>query len=229
MSTWIKVARSHLVDQKTYIVLPWIILAASFLVIIALDGGAARHPLAQAYNLVVIYLEFFVVGILSIVRWLPFTLGLGVSRRGYYAGMTLLAVGLAAADGLALTVLQVIERATGGWGIALHFFRVPYILAGPWYLTWLTGFVGLSLMFGYGTWFGLVYKRWNLAGLLTFIAAQVTAGYAAWLALTRAHAWPAIGRFLTTISATGLTGLLAALAVTLAAGGYITAMRRLTV
>ena len=98
MSTWIKVARSHLADQKTYIVLPWLILAAGFLVIIALDGGAARHPLAQAYNLVVIYLEFFVVGILSIVRWLPFTLALGVSRRACYAGMTLLAVGLAAAD-----------------------------------------------------------------------------------------------------------------------------------
>ncbi|GEM_PF-2251711 len=45
---------------------------------------------------------------------------------------------------------------------------------------------------------------------------------------SHAHAWPAIGRFLTTLSAAGLTGLLAALAVVLLAGGYTT-MRRVTV
>jgi hypothetical protein len=33
-------------------------------------------------------------------------------------------------------VLQLIERATGGWGLRMEFFRVPYLLAGPWYLTW---------------------------------------------------------------------------------------------
>jgi hypothetical protein len=36
---------------------------------------------------------------------------------------------------------------------------VPYILAGPWYLTWLTSSVLLILMFIYGMWFGIVYRR----------------------------------------------------------------------
>ena len=45
---------------------------------------------------------------------------------------------------------------------------------------------------------------------------------------TDAHAWPAIGHFFTTISAAGLTGLLAAVAVMLLAGGYAT-IRRVTV
>jgi hypothetical protein len=45
---------------------------------------------------------------------------------------------------------------------------------------------------------------------------------------SHAHAWPAIGRFFTTLSAAGLTGLLAALAVMLLAGGYAT-MRHVTV
>ncbi len=85
-----------------------------------------------------------------------------MSRRSYYyTGTALLAVTLAAA-GLALTVLQAIERATGGWGVAMHFFRVSYILDGPWYLTWLTSFVALALLFVYGMWFGIVYRRWNL-------------------------------------------------------------------
>jgi hypothetical protein len=166
--------------------------------------------------------------VLSIGRSLPFAFALGVGRRSYYAGTALLAVSLAAVYGLALAVLQVIEQATGGWGVGLHFFRVAYILPGPWYLTWLTSFVLLALMFIYGMWFGLVYRRWNLLGLLAFIAALVIVLVPGIVITSHAHAWPAIGRFFTTLSAAGLTGLLAALAVMLLAGGYAT-MRRVTV
>ena len=94
-----------------------------------------------------IYVFLFVIGVSSVGRSLPFGLALGVSRRSYYTGTALLGVALAVVDGLALTVLQAIERATDGWGVHMHFFQVPYILDGPWYLTWLTSFVGLALLF----------------------------------------------------------------------------------
>jgi hypothetical protein len=57
----------------------------------------------------------------------------------------------------------------------VHFFRVPWIMDGPWYQAWLTSFVLLVLFFLYGMWYGLVYRRWNVPGLLAFIAAQVLA------------------------------------------------------
>jgi hypothetical protein len=230
MSAWIKVARFHLVDRLTLTVLPWAILAFDFavtLVILAMTGQT-NHTQSQSGAVVAIYVFFVVVGMLSIFRSLPFALALGVSRRSYYAGTALLAVAMGAVYGLALAVLQVIEQASGGWGVGLHFFRVAYILPGPWYLTWLTSFVLLSLMFVYGMWFGLVYRRWNLVGVLGFGAAQVTIGVAGALAATQAHAWPAIGSFFVTLSAAGLTGLLAALAAVLVAGGYAT-MRHVTV
>jgi hypothetical protein len=230
MSTWIKVARFHLVDRLTYTVLPSAILAFDFavnLVIVAMTGPTS-HSQSQTGAVFGIYLFFVVVGLLSISRSLPFALALGVSRRSYYAGTALLAVAIGAVYGLALTVLQVIEQASGGWRVGLHFFRVAYILPGPWYLTWLTSFALLSLMFVYGMWFGLVYRRWNLIGVLGFGAAQVTIGIAGALAATQAHAWPAIVGFFITLSAAGLTGLLAALALVLLAGGYAT-MRRVTV
>lgn len=79
--------------------------------------------LARGYNtqiptgaLAAIYLFFLIAGTLSIFRSLPFALALGVSRRSYYAGTALLAVALAAVDGLALAVLAVIEQASGGAG-----------------------------------------------------------------------------------------------------------------
>jgi hypothetical protein len=48
----------------------------------------------------------------------------------------------------------------------VYFFPVPYLLAGPSYLSSLTSFVGLALMFAWGMWFGIVYRGWNLPGLL---------------------------------------------------------------
>jgi hypothetical protein len=227
-STVVKVARFHLVDRLSYTAFPWAILTFDFAVSLAAAASRGGTSQTRSGAVAAIYIFFAVLGVISSFRSLPFAFALGVSRRSYYSGTALLAVSLAAVYGLALAVLQVIEQATNGWGVGLHFFRVPYILAGPWYLTWLTSFVLLAVMFVYGMWYGLIYRRWNLTGLLVFGAAQVTAVTAAALTATRAHAWPAIGHFFATLSAAGLTGLLAALAMVLLAGGYAT-MRRVTV
>lgn len=228
MTTWIKVARYHLVDRLTYTAGPWTILALDFAVFVVITTAQGRPAQPQSGALAAIYVFFYVIGALSIGRSLPFALTLGVSRRSYYTGTALLAAALAVADGLALALLQVIERATGGWGMNVRFFRVPYIMAGPWYLTWLTSSVGLGLMFAWGMWSGIIYRRWNLIGLLAFAAVQIAVLAAGIVIASHAHAWPAIGHFFTTLSVVGLTGLLAALAVVLLAGGYATT-RRVTV
>jgi hypothetical protein len=230
-STLVKVVRYHLLGWPFYVAVPWVVLAIDF-ALYRVGAGAAKPPApGQFYGsaaVFAIYIAFAIVGLVGMLRFLPFGFFIGVSRRAYYAGTVLLAVGLAAVYGLGLAVLQVIERATTGWGVRLHFFQVAYILAGPWYLTWLTSFVGLAVLFVYGMWYALVYWRWSVAGLLAFGAAQVIVGAAGALAATRTDAWPAIGRFFTTLGAAGLTGVLAALAAVLLAGGYAT-MRRVTV
>jgi hypothetical protein len=230
MSTWIKVARYQLTNRFGFVVLPWLILTLNFLISLVIAGaipvghGQARYTGALAS----IYVVLIVIGAGSISLQLPFALALGVSRRSFYAGTALLAVAVAAVYGLALTVLQLIERATGGWGLNLHFFRVSYLLAGPWYLSWLTSFVLLALMLAWGMWFGIVYRRWNLVGLLSFIAAQALALTAVLLIISGRNDWPSVGHFFTTLTIEGLSGLLSALTVALLAGGYAT-VRRLAV
>jgi hypothetical protein len=243
MNTPIKVVRYHLVNRVNYLVLPVAWLAFAFavdLVIFALipvnHQVLTAHGLVQvhdtagrnAWGLIAIGAVFVAVGVQSISRSLPFALALGVSRRSYYAGTALLAITLAVGYGLLLAVLQAIERGTGGWGESVHIFRVPYLLDGPWYLSWLTFSVALALLFGYGMWFGIVYRRWNLPGTLTLAATQVIVLLCAGLVITWSHAWTGTGHFFTTLSAAGLTGLLAALAAALLAGGYAT-IRRATV
>jgi hypothetical protein len=228
MSTWIKVARYQLTDRYLMVISPWLILALDFLITAAIVLGSSGGN-GQIYTgaLSGIYVVLVVNGALGIARQLPFALALGVSRRSFYIGTALLAVALAAVYGLALTALQLIERATGGWGLKMHFFRVQYFLAGPWYLSWLTFFVSLALMLIWGMWFGIVYRRWNLIGLFSFLAAQALAATVVLLAIG-AHGWSAAGHFFDTLTAAGLTGLLAALAVVLLAGGYAT-VRHVTV
>jgi hypothetical protein len=228
MNTWIKIARYQLTDRYVFVTGPWLILALGFLIALAWATSDPPLPGHAAYSgPAAIYIYLIGTGAFAIARQLPFALALGVSRRSFYAGTALLAVAVAAVYGLALTVLQLIERATGGWGPNLYFFRVPYLLDGPWYLTWLTSFVGLALMFAWGMWFGIIYRRWNLPGLLAFLAAQALAVTAV-LLIIGAHGWSSAGRFFTTLNIGGLTGLLAVLTVVLLAGGYAT-VRRLTV
>ncbi len=225
MSTWIRVARYQLTDRYVY-VWTWVGPALIFLLSLALAANGLGH--AAGAFLIVISFNFLQTGARSITRQLPFALALGVSRRAFYAGTALLAGAIAAVYGLAVTVLQVTERATGGWGLNLHYYRVPYLLAGPWYLNWLTSFAGLALLLAWGMWSAIIYRRWNLPGLLAFIAAQALALLAVVVITGRAHGWHGPGHFFTTLTTGGLTGLLAALAVAMLAGGYAT-IRRITV
>lgn len=230
MTTYLKVARYHLVQRLNYLILPWAILAFVFLVDVIILSATPAGNSSHRYvgGLASIFVLVYSLGVQSVARSLPFGLALGLSRRSYYLGTAVLAVALAAVAGVVITVGQAIERATDGWGIAMGFFRVPYILDGPWYLTWLTSFVALTLLFIYGMWFGLVYRRWSLVGLFAFLAAQITVLLIGALAATGTHAWHDVGHFFTALSAAGLTGLLAVITVVLFAGGFTT-MRRLTV
>jgi len=84
--------------------------------------------------------------------------------------------------------------------------------------------VGLSLVFVYGMWYGIVYRWWGTLGVLAFIAVQVLVA----LAVTFAYSWSGVGGHLASLSALDLTGVVAALTVVFLAGGHAT-IRRVTV
>jgi hypothetical protein len=224
----VNVARYHLVDRVTYLALPWGIMMFSFLVNVAIAATVPPPPGGQhTGGLATIYIFLLVCGAYSMTRSLPFGLMLGVSRRTYYLGTALLVAALGVlrprADGAAGR-----GGATGGWGLSLHFFRVPWIMDGPWYQTWLTSFVLLVLFFLYGMWYGLVFRRWSMPGLVAFIAAQVLVILVAVVAVSMTYNWSAVWHFFVMLTAPALTGVLAALAAVLGLGGFAS-IRRITV
>ena len=228
MNTWVKVARYHLAQPLVF-VMPWANLAFAFIVCLIVFS---QVPISSADTgsrwtgaVASLFCTVFAVSVQTIGRSLPFGLTLGLSRRSYYAGTALTGMVIAFVNAAGITVLQSIERATNGWGVTMSFFRVPYILNGPWYATWLTAFVAGTMLFIYGMWYGIVYRRWGLYGTVTFVAAQVLVALAGSLAVTWTHAWPSVGGFFTGVTALGLTGVIAALAVVLLAGGHATVRR----
>jgi hypothetical protein len=227
MNTVVKVARYNLMRPSNYVLLPWI-LPFAFAVGAATAGRQPGHN-ASGY-LLTFFVFFAIQAMQTIGGLLPFGLTLGASRRSFYSGTALFGLALALVSGLVLTVLQAIERATGGWGLSLHFFRVPYLLDGPWYATWLTSFVGLSALFVYGMWLGIVYFRWGPLGTVVFIAAQALVVVAVALAISLGHwhVFSTAGGSSPDLPALGLTGIVAALAVLVLAGGHAT-VRRTTV
>jgi hypothetical protein len=227
MNTWVKVARYQLVQPTYYLLLPWV-LPFAFAVGAVTVGRRPPHHAGQ--YLLTFFMYFAILGSQAIGRSLPFGLALGASRRSFYSGTALLGMALALVSGLVLTALQAIERATGGWGLSLHFFRVPFLLNGPWYVTWLTSAVGLFALFVYGMWYGIMNSRWGLLGTLAFIAVQVLVVVAGVIVVTVEH-WPvrsATGGSFAGLTALGLTGVVAALAVLLLVGGQA-AIRRAAV
>ena len=229
MNTLVNVGRYHLVDRFTWLALPWGIMAFSFLVNIGVALAVPTGPRGiYTGGLVSLYIFMLLCGALSMTRALPFGLMMGISRRTYYAGTALLVLTLAVVYGLGLTLLQVVERATNGWGLNLPYFRIPWILNGPWYETWLTSFVLLVAFVLYGMWYGLVFRRWSLPGLVAFIAAQIVVALLAVVAVSATHSWSGVGHFFTTVTALALTGVLALIALTMGFGG-LTTVRRVTI
>lgn len=226
MNTWIKVARFQLVNWILWVVAPWGFMAFAFAINLIASAAANHGGPNPTKSLAGFFAVYFVLGMLSISRSLPLALALGASRRSYYTGTALLAAALAVPYGGAITALQAIERATGGWGVHLLFFEVSYLFTGSWYLTWLTSFVALTLVFIYGLWFGIIFARWGRAGLLLFVGVQAAMLFAALSIAGSVRAWGSISNFFyTDLTAAGLTGVFAALAVVLFAGGYATIRR----
>ena len=120
-----------------------------------------------------------------------------------------------------------LERATGGWGLNGYFFTIPWIWdAGP-LSAGVFYFALAMLFFTVGFWGATIYKRFGSTVLVaTILAIGLLLVGLLWLA-GRLNAWTAVGAWLGTQGALGLSlwGLL--LIGVLAATSYLT-LRRAT-
>ncbi|MEV4950542.1 hypothetical protein [Paenarthrobacter nitroguajacolicus] len=227
MSRTLAVARMQLINKWTYIGWPLTILAASFLMSLAIfalipvtegkNGGGSQAPLWY----------FLVLGIQSMTLVFPFSQGLSISRRAFYLGT----LGLFSLIAVGMTVLYmlggVIERATNGWGVDGYFFNIPWVTDGPWYSTAAFFFVLMMFMFIIGFWFATIFKRWGTTGTLVSTLGTTVALIGAAALTTFLQGWGHVGGWFAQQTPLSISGWAALLCVILAAGSYTT-LRRAT-
>ncbi|WP_431727603.1 ABC transporter permease [Verrucosispora sp. TAA-831] len=194
MNRVLTVPRLQFVAWPSVVGWPWAILSLSFLINLAFFASMDGRDIEQTTGgLASIYVMMFIACINVITQDFPFAIGLGISRRSFYLGNVFSFGAQAVVYAGLLYLLAVIEEATGGWGVGLTFFGIPFLWVENPVLRFL-GFAIPFLLLGFlGIAIALVFKRWGVNGMLTLSTATlVVIGGAVVLATWRGW-WSAIG------------------------------------
>lgn len=223
-------ARLNLVDAGQRISGPWLILAVIFAMNLTIfwtirstveDGDGGGTGAFAAF--------FFIVAsgyLVAMTQVMPFALSLGITRRHFFAGVSLTMAAESLLHAVVLTVLQRLEQVTDGWGLQVGFFTMG-VLAQPnivlqvliFFVPLLTlGFVFIAL--------GAVFRRWGQFGIWAGAVAGTLVLGGLVVLITFRQAWPAVGRFLVeTPTLTLVAGYPLVLAVMAAVGGFLVVRR----
>jgi hypothetical protein len=226
----LNVARLNVTNPMTTLILPWVFVGAILLMNIAiwaLISFAAGSELADdafqyngALSFIYIYLGISAIQAMSVT--FPFALGYGVTRRDFYLGSSVTFVGLAIVYATGLTLLGVVERLTGGWGLDGRMFTAVYFAGEEaWYVQFWLFFCGLLFSLFLGSVFAAVWVRWKAVGLVTtfILLAFLLVGVAA--LLTLGGLWEDAWATLTRLGWVGASSASLAITALLALLGFV--------
>jgi hypothetical protein len=208
MNRVLTAARLQLVRPLVILGVPWLVGVLSFAINWAvwriIDIRSIEGDDGITGGVSALYITVLVVFVQAVTQLMPFAMGISLSRRSYFLGTCLVALGMALAFGIVLALLDVVESATGGWGVGLEFWTpVPLDVAGFVPQVLVSGGPMLALIAA-GVGMGVVSKRWGPNGVwgLT-IGGHVVLGGAAVL-VTWLGAWGDLGRWFADQSVTTL-------------------------
>jgi hypothetical protein len=151
---------------------PWMGLLIQFLatliviLIILLFGG--KTPFYPG-GLIAICAIIFYVGIVTLNDTFPFALGWSCRRTDYVLGTTVMAVAVSAVTAVLWLLCSLLEIVTGGWGVELHYFHLPYFNDGSLIEQFWVYFVLLANMYFLGFVTGSIYQRFGRTSTLIFL------------------------------------------------------------
>jgi hypothetical protein len=228
MNRVLTAARLHLVHPLVILGIPWVVVAISFAINVAIwsltpageqDGGFTGGVLALYITVLVVYVQ-------AVTQLLPFAMGISVSRRTFYLGTGLVAVGQSLFYGVALSVLVTVENATGGWGTDMDYWAPgPFEVDNPVLQVFTSGAPMLACAF-VGVGVGVVHQRWGQAGTWGLIIGSLVLFGGLAILVSWLDAWGAIGRWFADQSLVTLTVGLPAVIALLAALPAFPGIRR---
>jgi hypothetical protein len=195
MDRVLKAARLHLIHPLVILGIPWVVVAISFAINVAIwsltpageqDGGFTGGVLALYITVLVVYVQ-------AVTQLLPFAMGISVSRRTFYLGTALMVVVQSLFYGMALSVLVAIENATGGWGSGLDYWAPGPFEVDNRFLQVLTSGAPMLAFAFVGVGIGIVQKRWGQAGTWGLIVGSMLVFGGLAILISWLDAWGAVG------------------------------------
>lgn len=222
------VVRMQLINKWTFLGIPGVIIAASFLlsvVIWALIPDSVGVKYSGAGQAVMWY--FFGLGIQSLTLSFPFSQGLSVSRRNFFLGTVGLFTALAAVISALYVILGIVEKATNGWGLQGQMFALEWVAEKSWFIQWFFYFVLMMFLFLLGFWAATVYKRWAATGVLVMTLSAAVLLVGAIALITLQGWWQAVGAWIIALTPFSLGVGALVLVIVLGGAAYLT-LRRAT-
>ncbi len=226
----INVVKLNLANPWTTIIMPWMILGILFagswviwwLIVTAVGPNAGPDVLEGTQwsgASLWIFVYMMVVAIQAINLTFPLALGYGVTRRDFWLGTSVTFVLLTIMFTLGLTILSVVEEATGGWGLGGRMFTAAYF--GEDWLQRMFIYITLMLFFYFfGAAIASVYVRWKATGVSAFFIAVGAILIAAGAIVTFAESWPQVWSFFGELGLTGIYALSYPVTIVSAVVGY---------
>lgn len=177
-----KATRLLLINGWGPIQLPWFILGLSFTVNLAIfaAGQNATDPASRITGgLSSIYVMAIVANQQTWTQTFPFAMGLSITRRAFFAGSGIVVLAQSVVAGLGLLALKGLEIVTGGWGLSLQFFALPYVSQDNLLAQFLVYAVPYLMLATLGSVIGVVFTRWGQLGVYTMLGGSILLGGAA--------------------------------------------------
>ncbi|EFH81368.1 hypothetical protein [Ktedonobacter racemifer] len=189
----------HSKDWFWWLLAPWCwALLPSFAVNLIISLFAHTDAGIYTGGLVSIYIYMLIIGALVVYRTFSFALGFTMRRTDYILGTTLVAITVCAIEAIVLLLLSFIEAdLTGGWGVRLHFFHLPYVSDGSFLAQFWVYFIALATLYALGFIIGSLYQRAGRTGLLATSGAALLLGTIGSFACTQYNWWGNIFAWLT--------------------------------
>lgn len=217
MKRVLNVIRLQLINRQTYIWVPLIVLGGSFLIslliyaMIPIDepkyGGGSQAPLWY----------FLFVGIQAMTMTFPFSQALSITRRDFFLGTLLTAVGTSLLLAVLFVLGGLLELGTNGWGVNGYFFHLPWIWEDGPLAAGVVYFTLALFIFVIGFTFATLFKTWGMIVLtISWIAVALLLVGIVFL-ITRLELWMQVWMGISDLGALGLAlwGLILTAALTL--------------
>lgn len=169
MNHTVGMLKMHFKDKWLWLFMPWLILLSSFSVNVII-AFFIDEPMYTG-GLASLFIYMLIIGSVVLVQTFPFALGFSQRRTDYFIGTSFMAIIISAVFSLLLFLLSITEgNLTGGWGLELYFFHLPYLNDGTGFEQLWMYFVSILHMFYSGFIISSIFRRFGRNGLFIFAA-----------------------------------------------------------